>query len=82
MKEFAWKTEKSHSPSKQAGLQLQIFITWRKSSWAPTGDMGVATHSTYRSIQLPLLIHPQIESTVHASDADQAHGYTDEFQNA
>lgn len=45
-----------------------------KAGWSPS--------STYWSIQLPLLIHPEVESTVHASNADQAHRYTDKFQNA
>ena len=38
-------------------------------------------HCTYRSIQLPLLIHAEVESAVHATDADQTHGYTDELQD-
>ena len=37
---------------------------------------------TYGSVQLPLLVHAQVESAVHAPNADQAHGYTDEFQDA
>lgn len=36
---------------------------------------------TYRAIQLSFVIHPQIESTVHPSNAYQAHRQAYEFQN-
>lgn len=36
---------------------------------------------THRAIQLSFVIHPQIESTVHPSNAYQAHSKAYEFQN-
>lgn len=36
---------------------------------------------TYRTIKFPFVIHPQIESTVHPSNADQSNCKADEFQN-
>lgn len=37
--------------------------------------------ATYRAVQLSFVIHPQIESTVHPSNAYQAHRQAYEFQN-
>ena len=60
-----------------------LFITSRKCGSQQTWvrDAGEVARCTYRSIQLPLLIHAEVESTVHATDADQTHGYTDELQD-
>lgn len=44
--------------------------------------IGKVSPSTYWSVQLPFLVHPEVQSAVHAPNADQAHCYTDEFQNA
>lgn len=34
---------------------------------------------TYRTIKFPFVIHAQIESTVHPSNADQSNRQADEF---
>ena len=36
---------------------------------------------TYRAIQLPLVIHPKVETAVHPFNAYQAHRQAYEFQN-
>lgn len=36
---------------------------------------------THRSIELSFLIHAQVESSIHPSDADQPHCQADEFQD-
>lgn len=37
--------------------------------------------NTYRAVQLSLVIHPQVETTVHPSYAYQSDGQAYEFQN-
>lgn len=36
---------------------------------------------THRPIELSFLIHAEVESSVHPSDADQTHCQTDELQD-
>lgn len=36
---------------------------------------------THRPIELSFLIHTEVESSVHPSDADQTHCQTDELQD-
>lgn len=36
---------------------------------------------THRAIELSFLIHTEVESSVHPSDADQTHCQTDELQD-
>lgn len=41
----------------------------------------IGRDGTYRAIQLPFVVHPQVESTVHPSNAYQANSKAYEFQN-
>lgn len=42
---------------------------------------GISKDGTYRPIQLSFVVHPQVESTVHPSNAYQPNSKAYEFQN-
>lgn len=52
--------------------------------WKMWMKVGFSSFSlwTYRPIELSFLIHTEVESSVHPSDADQTHRQTDELQDA
>lgn len=76
------KCKSSHSPSQQTRFYRGYYNPEEVHSSQCETERLWSLLSTYWSVQLPLLIHAEVESTVHASNADKAHGYTDKFQNA
>lgn len=59
-------------------LGMRPWAAWRGRGCEWTVVVFFLTH---RPIELSFLIHAEVESSVHPSDADQTHCQTDELQD-